>query len=148
MHILLIEDNPGDVRLTQEAFKEANPHTHVELTVVPDGEEALLCLRRVGRYQDFSLPDLIFLDLNIPKRDGKEVLQEIKSDPELLMIPVLVLTTSEAEADIRKTYALHANCYITKPVDMNQFIEVVRTIDQFWFKTAKLPPKNNHLKKG
>ncbi|MEM7655501.1 MAG: response regulator, partial [Bacteroidota bacterium] len=139
MHILLVEDNPGDVRLTQEALKEGNLNHTLQLDVVPDGEEALLYLSQEGKYANTQLPDIIFLDLNLPRKDGREVLQQIKEDPKWKMIPVVVLTTSEADQDILKSYELHANCYITKPVDINQFIEVVKSIENFWFHVVKLP---------
>ncbi|RMG75493.1 MAG: response regulator [Bacteroidetes bacterium] len=141
MNILLIEDNPGDVRLTQEALKETDAYPMVDLAVVPDGEEALKYLRRQGEYAEATRPDIIFLDLNIPKKDGKVVLKELKSDPDLQVIPVIVLTTSDTPGDIMETYGLHANSFITKPVDMNHFIEVVRVIEQFWFRIAQLPPR-------
>lgn len=139
MNILLVEDNPGDVRLTQEALKEGNLSHNLQLRVVPDGEEAILYLSRKGQYADAEVPDIIFLDLNLPRKDGREVLAEIKENPQLKMIPVVVLTTSEAEQDILKSYQLHANCYITKPVDINQFIDVVKSIENFWFNVVKLP---------
>ncbi len=135
--ILLVEDNPGDVRLTQEAIKEdkmiANLH------VVMDGQEAMAFLRNEGNYADAPCPDLILLDLNLPKKDGREVLADIKSDENLKQIPVVVLTTSKSDEDILKAYKLNANCYITKPVDMDQFIKVVKAIDNFWFTVVKLP---------
>ena len=134
IEILLVEDNPADVRLTQEALREGKVRNN--LHVARDGEEALAFLRREGEPR----PDLILLDLNLPRRDGREVLQEIKSDPRLKTIPVVVLTTSGAEADIVKSYSLHANCYITKPVDLDQFITVVKSIDDFWLTIVKLPP--------
>src|SRR5688500_14333698 len=130
INILLVEDNPGDVRLTVEALKEGKVHNH--LSVVSDGVEALAFLRNQGPYTDAPRPDLMLLDLNLPKKDGREVLAEIKDDPNLRRIPVVVLTTSEAEADVLKSYALHANCYITKPVDLEQFIDVIGTIEDFW----------------
>ena len=136
IEILLVEDNPADVRLTQEALREGKVKNH--LSVARDGEEALAFLRREGEPR----PDLILLDLNLPRRDGREVLKEIKSDPKLQMIPVVVLTTSAADADIIKSYQLHANCYITKPVDLEQFITVVRSIDDFWLAIVKLPPEH------
>jgi len=135
--ILLVEDSPGDVRLTMEAFKDGKICNHLD--VVMDGEEALAFLRREGKYADESLPNLILLDLNLPKKDGREVLMEIKNDKELKRIPVVVLTTSVAEKDILKTYDLHANCYITKPVDFDQFITVVKSIEDFWLTIVKLP---------
>jgi chemotaxis family two-component system response regulator Rcp1 len=134
IEILLVEDNPADVRLTREALREGKVRNN--LRVARDGEEALAILRREGELR----PDLILLDLNLPRRDGREVLKEIKNDPRLMTIPVVVLTTSEAEADIVKSYSLHANCYITKPVDLDQFITVVKSIDDFWLTIVKLPP--------
>jgi CheY-like chemotaxis protein len=135
--ILLVEDNPGDVRLTREALREGKILN--ELSVVEDGVEALAFLRREGRYAEAVKPDLILLDLNLPKKDGREVLQEIKGDGALKKIPVVVLTTSAAERDILKAYDLHANCYITKPVDLEQFIRVVQLIEDFWLTIVKLP---------
>ena len=137
VEVLLVEDNPGDVRLTLEALKDGKVNNH--LSVVEDGVEALAFLRREGKYADASRPDLILLDLNLPKKDGREVLAEIKTDEDLKRIPVVVLTTSKAEEDILKTYNLHANCYITKPVDFDQFVIVVRLIEDFWFTIVKLP---------
>ena len=137
VEILLVEDNPGDVRLTIEAMKEARVLNN--LSVVADGVEALDFLNRRGPYQKAPRPDLILLDLNLPRKDGREVLREIKMDPHLLRIPVVVLTTSEAEQDILRSYDLHANCYITKPVDLDQFLEVVRTVEGFWLSIVKLP---------
>ena len=136
VEVLLVEDNPGDVRLTLEALKDGKVNKH--LSVVEDGVEALAFLRREGKYADASRPDLILLDLNLPKKDGREVLAEIKTDEDLKRIPVVVLTTSKAEEDILKTYNLHANCYITKPVDFDQFV-VVRLVEDFWFTIVKLP---------
>ncbi|HEX9445543.1 MAG TPA: response regulator [Candidatus Binatia bacterium] len=135
--ILLVEDNPGDVRLTMEALKEGKILNDV--SVVEDGVEALAFLRREGKYADALKPDLILLDLNLPKKDGREVLQEIKGDDDLKKIPVVVLTTSAAERDILRAYNLHANCYITKPVDLEQFIRVVQVIEDFWLTIVKLP---------
>ncbi|WP_028583115.1 response regulator [Desulfogranum mediterraneum] len=137
VEILLVEDNPGDVRLTVEGLKEGKVKNN--LHVVADGVEALAFLRKEGQYGDAIRPDLILLDLNLPKKDGREVLTEIKSDPDLAHIPVVVLTTSKAEQDILKAYSLHANCYITKPVDLDQFISVVESIEDFWFTIVKLP---------
>lgn len=137
MHILLIEDNLGDIRLTEEALKEV-PNKH-ELHVVTDGEEAMMYLRGDGRFIERIYPDIIFLDLNLPRKDGREVLAEIKRDENFRRIPVIVLTTSEAQVDIDICYNLHANCFITKPVDINDYIDVIRKIDEFWFKIAKLP---------
>ncbi|MFC2071828.1 response regulator [Chloroflexota bacterium] len=135
--ILLVEDNPGDVRLTQEAFKENKVGN--SLSIVEDGLEAMNFLHQVGKYADVPRPDLILLDLNLPKKDGREVLGEIKEDPNLKSIPVVVLTTSKAEEDIIKSYNLHANCYITKPVDLEQFMTVVKSIEDFWLTIVKLP---------
>ena len=140
--ILLVEDNPGDVRLTQEAFREGKVLN--KLWVVNDGEEAMAYLHREGVFADAVRPDLILLDLNMPKKDGREVLAEIKNDPSLKRIPVVVLTTSKAEQDIFRTYNLHVNCYIIKPVDLDQFINVVQTIEDFWFTVVKLPSKNGN----
>ena len=137
VEILMIEDNPGDVRLTQEALKEGRLWNH--LTVARDGMEAVDYLHRSGRFQNATCPDLILLDLNLPKKDGREVLADIKSDEKLKSIPVVILTTSRAEEDIVKSYKLHANCYITKPVDFQQFASVVRSIEDFWFTVVKLP---------
>ncbi|WP_319550548.1 response regulator [Desulfogranum marinum] len=137
VEILLVEDNPGDVRLTIEGLKEGKVRN--TLSVVEDGVEALAFLRKEGKYVDAVRPDLILLDLNLPKKDGREVLTEIKSDENLRNIPVVVLTTSKAEQDILKAYSLHANCYITKPVDLDQFISVVESIEDFWFSIVKLP---------
>jgi chemotaxis family two-component system response regulator Rcp1 len=137
VEVLLVEDNPGDVRLTMEALKDGKMSNR--LSVVGDGEDALAFLRRQGKYADVPRPDLILLDLNLPRKDGREVLTEIKADEGLRRIPVVVLTTSSAERDIFKTYELHANCYITKPVDFDQFITVVRSIEDFWFTIVRLP---------
>jgi chemotaxis family two-component system response regulator Rcp1 len=135
--ILLIEDSPGDVRLTREAFKDAK--VHINLNVASDGAEAMDFLRREGKYADVPRPDLILLDLNLPKKDGREVLEEIKENPSLKSIPVVILTTSAAEEDILRSYLLHANCYITKPVDLDGFLKVVKSIDSFWLSVVKLP---------
>lgn len=137
IHILLVEDNPGDIRLTKEVLKEGKIRN--DLSVVTDGEEALLFLKKIGKYKDAKSPDIILLDLNLPKKDGRQVLAEIKTDPVLMLIPVIVLTTSSAEKDILNMYAIHANCYITKPVDFDQFINVVRSIENFWLSIVKLP---------
>ena len=137
IQVLLVEDNPGDVRLTKEALKEGKLLN--QLTVVGDGVEALSFLRKEGKYADAPQPELILLDLNLPKKDGREVLAEIKADPKLRRIPVVVLTTSSAEDDILKIYDLHANCYITKPVDLEQFMGVVKSIEDFWVSVVKLP---------
>lgn len=135
--ILLVEDNPGDVRLTQEAFREAR--MPIKINVAMDGEEAIAYLRRQAPYELATRPDLILLDLNIPKKDGREVLAEIKADPLLHDIPVVVLTTSNAEQDIQKTYNLEVNAYINKPVDFDRFFEIVQKIEDFWLMTAILP---------
>lgn len=137
VEILLVEDNPGDVRLTMEALKEGKLLNHV--SVAEDGVEALAFLHQEGKYAGRPRPDLILLDLNLPKKDGREVLAEIKEDPELRHIPVVVLTTSTAEHDVLKTYDLHANCYINKPVDFEQFLEVVKSVGDFWFSCVILP---------
>lgn len=137
IEVLLVEDSPGDVRLTIEALREAKVLNH--LHVVTDGEQALEFLHREGSYRDAPTPDLILLDLNLPRIDGREVLSEIKSDPELKLIPVVVLTTSSAGEDILRVYDLNANCFITKPVDLEQFIRVVRAIEDFWLTVVKLP---------
>ena len=138
VEILLVEDNPGDVRLTVEALKEGKVHNR--MSVAQDGVEALAFLRREGKHASSPRPDLILLDLNLPRKDGREVLAEIKADPSLRRIPVVILTTSRAEEDILKTYDLHANCYITKPVDLDQFLSVIRSIEDFWLTIVKLPP--------
>jgi CheY-like chemotaxis protein len=135
--ILLVEDNPGDVRLTRETLKEGKIHTH--LSVAGDGEEALAFLRRQGPHEAAVRPDLILLDLNLPRKSGREVLAEIKADEHLRRIPVVVLTSSQAERDIAESYDLCANCYVTKPVDLDQFIKVVRSIEDFWLTVVKLP---------
>jgi len=138
VEVLLVEDNTGDVRLTLEAMKEGKVINN--LSIASDGVEAMAFLRKEGRYKDAARPDIILLDLNLPKKDGREVLAEIKADPSLRLIPVVVLTTSQAEEDILRTYNLHANCYVTKPVDLEQFINVVKSINDFWFSVVKLPP--------
>ena len=137
IHVLLVEDSVGDVRLTREAFKDAK--VHINLHVVGDGVEAMSFLQREGAYSDVPRPDLILLDLNLPKKDGREVLKSIKESPTLSTIPVVILTTSASEADILRSYQLHANCYITKPVGLDGFLEVVRSIDSFWLSVVKLP---------
>lgn len=137
INILLVEDNPGDVRLTQEAFREGNIKVNIE--VARDGVEAISYLRKQAPFSEAILPDLILLDLNLPKKDGREVLAEIKNDPDLKRIPVVVLTTSNAEADILKSYNLHVNSYINKPVDFDRFFEIVQKIEDFWLTTAVLP---------
>jgi two-component system, chemotaxis family, response regulator Rcp1 len=138
VEILLVEDNPGDVRLTREALREGKVRNN--LSVVDDGVKAVQFLRREGEYADAPRPDLILLDLNLPRMSGPEVLEQIKADPELRSIPVVILTSSQAERDIVRAYELSANCYITKPVDLDQFISVVKTIEDFWFTIVRLPP--------
>jgi chemotaxis family two-component system response regulator Rcp1 len=142
IEILLVEDNPGDVELTQQALLESKVRNR--LHVVTDGEQALAFLRNQGRFSQVPRPDLILLDLNLPRRNGREVLQEIKQDEILKAIPVVVLTTSRAEEDVLRTYKLHANCYVTKPVDLEKFFQVIRSIEQFWFTVVKLPPVRNN----
>ena len=137
IEILLVEDNPGDVRLTREALKEAKVRN--SLSVVSDGVEAMAFLRREGVYSTAPRPDIVLLDLNLPRKDGRQVLAEVKADPELRRIPVVILTTSKAEEDILKTYDLHANCFITKPVDFDQFVRVVQSIEHFWLSIVTLP---------
>lgn len=137
IEILLVEDSKGDARLVQEAFKEGKIRNN--LSVVEDGEAAMQFLRKEGQYASAPRPDLILLDLNLPKKDGREVLAEIKQDDRLKRIPVVILTMSQAEEDILKTYNLHANCYVTKPVDLEQFFKVIRMIEDFWLTAVKLP---------
>jgi chemotaxis family two-component system response regulator Rcp1 len=136
--ILMVEDNPGDARLTQEALKESKMLNN--LHHVRDGVEAMEFLRREGKYGEAPTPDIILLDLNLPRKDGREVLAELKNMPRLKNIPVVVLTTSDAEQDILMSYNLHANCYITKPVDLEKFIEIIHGIENFWLSIVKLPP--------
>ena len=143
VEILLVEDNPGDVRLTMETMRDVRVLNHV--SVAKDGVEALAFLRRHGEYREAVRPDLILLDLNLPKKDGREVVAEIKGDPKLRQIPVVILTTSEAEQDILKAYDLYANSYITKPVDLEQFIKVVKLIEDFWLTIVKLPSDEKKL---
>jgi len=137
IEVLLVEDSPGDVRLTREAFKDAK--VHINLHVASDGAEAMAFLERKGQHAHAPRPDLILLDLNLPKKDGREVLKEIKESSTLATIPVVILTTSASEADILKSYRLHANCYITKPVNLDGFLHVVKSIDNFWLSVVKLP---------
>ena len=137
IEILLVEDNEGDIRLAVEALKDAKIFNHINF--VQDGVEAMAYVRKQGKFARALRPDLILLDLNMPKKDGREVLAEIKSDPDLRSIPVVILTISQAEQDILKAYDLHANCYITKPVDLDQFNKVVHSIEEFWFTIVKLP---------
>ena len=137
MEVLLVEDSAGDVRLTREALKDAK--VHVNLHIASDGIEAMAFLRREGQHLNDPRPDLILLDLNLPRKDGREVLEEIKENPTLKSIPVVILTTSASEADILRSYLLHANCYITKPVDLEQFLAVVKSIEDFWLTIVTLP---------
>ena len=139
IEVLLVEDNLGDARLTQEAMRAAKLSN--SLHIVEDGVEAMHFLRREGRFADAPRPDLILLDLNLPRMDGREVLSEVKSDPDLRRIPVVVLTTSQSEEDVIRAYDLHANCYVTKPVDLAQFMKIVAQIDEFWVKVVTLPGK-------
>ncbi|MGD9200173.1 MAG: response regulator [Chitinispirillia bacterium] len=138
IEILLVEDNPGDVRLTKEAFRECK--VKINISVATDGSEAINFLRNKGQYKNTIKPDLILLDLNLPKVNGIEVLKEIKSDPNLRMIPVIILTTSKADDDIMNTYINNANCYINKPVDLDGFFRIIESIESFWFSTAVFPP--------
>lgn len=137
IEILLVEDNPGDVRLTIEALRESKVRNNLQ--VAPDGVQAMAFLHKEGPYADVVRPDLVLLDLNLPRKDGRQVLAEIKTDPSLKTIPVVILTTSQAEQDVLQSYQLQANCYITKPVDLEQFITVVRSIQDFWLTIVKLP---------
>ena len=137
IEILLVEDNPGDVRLTQEVMKDAKVRNH--LNVAADGVEAMAFLRREGRHAEAPRPDLVLLDLNLPKKDGREVLEEIKQDAGLQNIPVVILTTSQAEEDVLRSYQLCANAYVTKPVDLERFLEVVKSIESFWLEIVRLP---------
>lgn len=139
IEILLVEDNPADIRLAREALTDGKVANN--LSVVKDGVEAINYLNRLGEYSNINLPDLILLDLNLPKKSGLEVLKTIKADSNLKRIPVVILTTSKADEDIVKSYNLSANCYITKPIDLNQFLAVVRTIEEFWLSVVCLPPK-------
>jgi CheY-like chemotaxis protein len=138
--VLLVEDDPGDVLMTREAFEEHKMRN--ELHVVTDGEEAIAFLRKEGKFAGAKRPDLILLDLNLPRRDGREVLREVKGDPDLCRIPVVVLTTSQAEEDVLRSYQLHANAYVTKPVDFERFISVVKQIDEFFVSVVKLPTRS------
>jgi CheY-like chemotaxis protein len=137
MEVLLVEDNPADVRLMEEAFRERR--REISLRVVPDGVEAMAYLRHEGVYANAPHPDIVLLDLNLPRKNGHEVLAEIKCDPALKLTPVVVLTTSSADEDIHKAYGMHANCYVTKPVELERFLQVVESIDDFWLNTARLP---------
>jgi two-component system, chemotaxis family, response regulator Rcp1 len=138
VEILLVEDNPGDVRLTREALKESKIRNN--LSIVRDGVEAMAFLRREGDFPNAPRPDIILLDLNLPRKDGREVLHEIKEDDKLKRIPVVILTTSDDEHDILESYNLHANCYITKPVDLNRFVTIIKNIEDFWLTIVRLPP--------
>jgi two-component system, chemotaxis family, response regulator Rcp1 len=137
IEVLLVEDSAGDVRLTREAFNDAR--VHIKLHVASDGAEAMAFLGREGKHSEAPRPDLILLDLNLPKKDGREVLAELKESPALKSIPVVILTTSASEADIQRSYQSHANCFITKPVDLEGFLKVVKSIDSFWLSVVKLP---------
>ncbi|HWQ45760.1 MAG TPA: response regulator [Longilinea sp.] len=139
IEILVVEDNPGDVRLTIEALRESRVFN--KLSVARDGLEAMAFLHAESPFEAATKPDLILLDLNLPKKDGREVLAEIKADPDLKRIPVVILTTSKSEEDVLRSYNLHANCFIVKPVDLDQFLKVVKSIEDFWFSVVVLPPK-------
>lgn len=139
IEVLLVEDSPSDARLTQEAFKDGKIRNN--LTLVTDGAEAMAYLKREGKYADALRPDLVLLDLNLPKMDGREVLRRIKTDEDLKTIPVVILTTSEAEQDVVKAYEYHANCYIRKPVDLARFLEIITVVENFWLTVVKLPPE-------
>lgn len=135
--VLLVEDNPGDVYLTQEAFREG--HLALRLAVVEDGEQALQYLRREMPFEDATRPDLVLMDLNLPKKDGRELLAELKQDPDLRHIPVIILTTSQSHQDIWRAYKLHANCYLTKPIEVDDFLRKIRSVEDFWLTIARLP---------
>ncbi len=137
--ILLVEDNPGDVRLMQEALRDGKVLNH--LSVVSDGEQAMASLRKTGSYAQAIRPDIILLDLNLPRKDGRQVLSEIKEDPFLRSIPVVIVTSSPAEEDILRSYRAYANCYVTKPVDLHKFVALVKSVEDFWLTIVKLPPK-------
>lgn len=142
--ILIVEDNPGDARLIREVLNDNKVYS--SLFIVNDGVEAMNFLNNKGKFKSVPRPDLIILDLNLPKKDGREVLAEIKADEDLKYIPVVIMTISQAEEDILKTYKLHANCYVTKPIDLTEFIKVIKSIEDFWFSIVKLPPKNEMKK--
>jgi two-component system, chemotaxis family, response regulator Rcp1 len=142
VEVLLVEDNPADVRLTQEALKEGTLPIH--LNIAHDGVEAMDFLFHRDQFRDAPVPDLILLDLNLPRKNGREVLSEIKADPELKRIPVIVMTTSMAVQDIQKAYSLNANCYIAKPMDLDEFLRIVKSIEEFWLKTVTLPRASSH----
>jgi CheY-like chemotaxis protein len=137
--VLLVEDNRADARLIMEVFKDEKIMVDVE--IVRDGEEAMSFLRREAQYENAPCPDLIILDLNLPRKDGREVLIELKDDPDLKSIPVVILTTSQSEEDILKSYKLQASCYVTKPIDLEQFIKIIKSLDEFWFSAVRFPPK-------
>ena len=139
LEILLVEDNEGDIRLTIEAFKEAKIRNHIR--VVRDGEEALAYLKKEASYADVQTPDIILLDINLPKIDGKEVLHELKNDPIFKSIPIIMLTTSSSESDVQESYLNHANSYVIKPVDLSKFMEVIRSIEEYWISIVKLPSR-------
>ncbi len=139
IEILMVEDNPADARLTKEAFKDAKVLNNMH--VVPDGEEAMMFLKKAGKYNESPRPDLILLDLNLPKKDGREVLSEIKMDQDLKRIPVVILTTSEDDKDIFTAYDLHANAYVKKPVDLDQFMKIVEAVEDFWLSVVRLPSR-------
>ena len=146
IEILLVEDNPGDARLTVEAFKAGRLLHH--MAVVSDGVEALAYLRQRGQYAKVARPDVVLLDLNLPRKDGREVLAEVKADDELKMIPIIVLTTSAAQEDVTRAYGSHANCYITKPVDLDQFLHVAQSIENFWLSLVRLPSEEERRHAG
>lgn len=146
LHVLMVEDSPSDADLAMQALHDAK--VHVEIDVVEDGEQAMAYLHQKGQYADAGRPDLILLDLNLPKKDGREVLAEVRANADLTAIPVVILTTSEDEEDVLKAYQLHASAYVTKPVDFEQFIKVVKTIDDFWFTVVKLPPNPHRRPHG
>jgi chemotaxis family two-component system response regulator Rcp1 len=143
VEVLLVEDNPGDVRLTREAFRDSRVPTNMH--VATDGVEAMDFVKRRGKFSVAPRPDIILLDLNLPRKDGREVLEELKKDDDLKSIPVVILTTSRSQEDIERTYRSHANCYITKPVDLDQFLRVMRTIEDFWLTLVKLPACDSHV---
>lgn len=140
LEVLLVEDNPGDARLAKEAFKDGSSKSPNRLHLVVDGVQAMQFLRREGDYADAPQPNIILLDLNLPRKDGREVLEEIKTDPELKKIPVLIMTTSHSERDILQSYELQANAYLTKPIDFDEFMGASSALQSFWFQTAELPP--------